>query len=736
MVKLLNQGSNYVDKPYRILNIIVIVYCERASPLPQGKLYRISITIYNSLHQKMKQLLLLAAFFAVVFGHSQTIEIDSLAVQLAYQKQDSSKVVTSIHLIKALYKTEAYTKALMYISETEQLSQSINYPKGVAEANYYKALIYTHRNDYFNALDHFNKSRKIYQELKDTLGVAKVSNSIGLVEIKRGNYSIGLANSLSAIRIFEELNLNDELSFAYNNLAEAYYNTNQFDKALEFNLKTRRIRERLQDSAGIKQSTKNIAQLYSRRKEHRKAIEYYEAVLAMLNPETDQDLRGEVLPRIGEEYLKFKAYDKANDYLVEGLKYNRDINNKEGILRALNSMGALNLEQNRTRNAETLIYEAHELAKTAGNNQELLKNYQLLMTLDSTKGRYQNAYRWQREYFNLKQQLEFENQPQLSDNIESTEASFATTDKDLLSAPTDDESPSSTKQVKNLQLLSYVLIVGFLGVLTVLLLIYLKRKNTITYTQELEEKNKQIQLQNDAILEQSHHLEETNKVKDRLFSIVSHDLKDSISSIKGFLDLLKEDSISREEFNELIPELSENANNASLLLFNLLNWSKSQMQNLEPKPELFNIQDIFHSKLNLVDQKIEQKRIVVIDESQREFIYADKSMVEIIIQNLITNAVKFSRVGDIVTVSNRDVGGKSLICVEDTGVGIAKENLGKLFQNNNFTTVGTQNEKGTGLGLTICRELVELNQGRIWVESTPNAGTKFYVELPKVKTES
>ncbi|MBJ7881284.1 tetratricopeptide repeat-containing sensor histidine kinase [Gelidibacter salicanalis] len=685
----------------------------------------------------MKRLIALAAFFAVFYGHSQTREIDSLAIQLAYQKQNSSKVDTSIHLIKALYKAEEYQKALLYISETEQLSLSTNYPKGVAEANYFKALIYAKKNDYFNAIDHFNKSKKIYQQLKDTLGIAKVSNSIGLVEIKRGNYSTGLVNSLSAIRIFEERNLYEDLSLAYNNLAEAYYNTNQVDKALEFNLKALRVSERLQDSTGIKMSTKNIAELYSKRKEHRKAIDYYEDVLAMINLQTDQSLKGEVLPRIGEEYLNIKAYDKASEYLAEGLKYNRAINDSEGILRALNSIGSLNLKQNKTRLAERQIYEAHELAKSAKNQEELLKNYKLLMTLDSSKGRFQNAFRWQREYFNLKQYLELENQPQIPINTDSIEESLSTeAENEALYMPSGDKGSNNTKQVKNLQLLSYALIVGFLGVLTFLLLIYLKRKNTIKYTRELEEKNAQIQLQNDAILEQTHHLEEINKVKDRLFSIVSHDLKDSISSIKGFLDLLNEDSISREEFNELIPELSENANNASLLLFNLLNWSKSQMQSLQPKPELFNIQDIFHSKLNLVDQKVEQKRIVVIDESQEDFIYADKSMVEIIIQNLLTNAVKFSRVGDIITVSNRDVGGKSLICVEDTGVGISKENLSKLFQNNNFTTVGTQNEKGTGLGLTICKELVELNNGRIWVESTPNVGTKFYVELPKVKVEN
>ena len=682
----------------------------------------------------MKRLIALAAFFAVLSGHSQTKKIDSLAIQLAYQKQDSSKIDTSIQLIKTLYNAQDYQKALLYISETEQLSLDLSYRKGIAESNYYKALIYAVKNDYYNAIDHFNKAKKLFSDLNDPIGIAKVSNSIGLIEIKRGNYSTGLVNSLAAIKIFETRNRYEDLSAAYNNLAEAYFKTNQIDKALEFNMKALNVKERIHDTTGIKISTKNIALLYSERKEHRKAIEYYDAVLALIDPESDQDLRGDILPRIGEEYLKFNDFDKAAEYLVEGLKYNRQTKNKEGMLRALNSIAYLNLQKKNTRLAENQIYEAHELAKQINNPEELVKNYKLLMALDSTKGKYQQAYQWQREYYTLKRHLDSENQPKLSINTDIID--------DIIENNSIAETPNAaipiinnTNQVKNLKLLSYGLIAAFLTVLTFLLLIYLRRKSSIKYTQELEEKNTQIQLQNDAIMKQKIHLEEINNVKDRLFSIVSHDLKDSISSIKGFLDLLKEDSISKEEFEELIPELSENANNASLLLFNLLNWSKSQMQNLKPRPDHFNIQDVFYDKLNLVEQKIEQKRIVVIDETQREFVYADKSMVEIIIQNLITNAVKFSRVGDIITISNKERDGKSVICVEDSGVGISKENLKRLFQNNNFTTVGTQNEKGTGLGLTICKELVELNHGRIWVESTENVGTKFLVELPKTNME-
>lgn len=675
-----------------------------------------------------QQLTILTALLFALFVPAQNEQVDQLILDIAFQTKDSAKVDSSIKLIEALYKAEDYKKALLYIDQTQQLASKINYTKGNAEANYYRALIYSDKNDYFNALDNYNKSRNFYTQLNDTLGIAKVSNSIGLIEIKRGNYSTGLKNSLSAIAIFEKRNLRDELSKAYSNLAEAYHLTNQIEKALEFNQKALKVRTQLGDSTGMKLSTKNIALLYSKRKEHRKAIEFYEQTLSLLNPKTDQDLRGEILPRIGYEYLQFREYDKATNYLLEGLEYNRETKNQEGILISLNAIGNLNIEQNKLKLAEIQLAEALTIAEQTNNKNELLKNYRLQIALDSTRGFYQNAFNWQRKYFNLKETLTAERQPQ---TFEETENSTAESILDSSITNETDHITSKSEIDKKYEIATYLLGIGLLIALISLFVTGTQYNKAKQAQIGLAAKNKQLTEHNAVILEQTQHLEEINKVKDRLFSIVSHDLKDSISSIKGFLDLLKEDSITKEEFNELIPELSENANNASLLLYNLLNWSKSQMQNLEPKPELFNIQEVFQTKINLIEQKAEQKRLAVIDESQRDHVYADRSMIEIVIQNLLTNAVKFSRVGDVITVSSQDFGDKVRLSVEDTGVGISKENMDKLFKNDAFTTIGTKNEKGTGLGLTICKELVELNNGKIWVESTPNVGSKFFVELPK-----
>ena len=684
----------------------------------------------------MKQLLTLAVCLTTLFIFSQNEKIDQLTVQVAYQKQDSTKVDMSLMLINELYASEDYSKALLYVNKTSKLSEHLNYTKGLAESSYFRALIYTERNDYFNAIDNYNRSRKHYLQIGDTLGVAKVSNSIGLIEIKRGNYAVGLKNSLSAIEIFEKQDLKGELSSAYNNLAEAYFKTNQIDKALDFNFKALDIRKNINDTKGIKASTKNIADLYSSRKEHRKAIEYYEKVLEVLNPETDQDLRGEILPKLGSEYLRFNEYDKASTYLVEGLKYNREQGNDEGILRALNAVGNLNLQKRKVKLAELQLNEAYAIAEKIDNKTELLENYRLHIALDSTRGYFQNAFFWQNKYFDLKEKLAEIDQPVFPTEVKPLDLSET---NNAIEADLNTVKPKTNEELSwfNNSLAMYGTLAVLAVLLSLLLFSWLKTKK---YKDALVIKNNKLeqeQERNDAILKQTHHLEEVNQVKDKLFSIVSHDLKDSISSIKAFLDLLREDSISQEEFNDLIPELSENANNASALLFNLLNWSKSQMQNLEPTPELFNMQEVFHNKMALVEQKVEDKRIVLIDESQRDFVYADKSMIEIVIQNLITNAVKFSRTGDVITVSNQDVNGKALICIEDTGVGISRENINKLFNaNKNFTTVGTKNEKGTGLGLTIAKDLVELNSGRIWVESTQNVGSKFFIELPKAAKQA
>jgi len=686
----------------------------------------------------MKKLLSLIVFLFVFIGFSQTKEVDSLTIQLAFQNSDTTKIKTSLLLVKSLYKEKEFNKALKYISQTEKLSNKLNYQDGIAEITYYKALIYAYKDDYINARDNYLKAKELFITLNDTLNIAKVNNSIGLNEIKRGNYNKGLQYSLLALKEFEKRNLKHELRSAYECLAKAYYSIDNIDKAIEFYSKTLEIERQINNGDGSLEALKILAELYSKRKEHRKSIDYYERVLRF-TPLDNDSLRGEILPKLGGEYLQFNDFEKSLEYLIEGLRLNRSLNNQHGILVSLNNLGSLNLQRNFLRYAEIQLLEAKDIASSINDKEEQLKNFGLMKSLDSTNRRFDRAYVWQREYYQLQNEL---NNASKKPYVEPEESNLIDNilTEDIIDSKLNinqaEESENTQKDFDRLRIIFYALLGAIAILSTFLVLIYLKRNNRLEYTRELEEKNKRIEIQNEAILEQTKHLEDINKVKDKLFSIVSHDLKDSLTSIKGFVDLLKDGSLTQEEFKSLIPELSENANNASLLLFNLLNWSKSQMQSLEPSPSLFDLQEVFEDKINLLEQKLEKKGIILRDKSLRDFVYADRSMVEIIIQNLLTNAIKFSKEGDTITIANHISNGKSVISISDTGVGISKENQKKLFSNASYTTIGTQNEKGTGLGLTICKELVELNLGKIWVESDLNVGTTFYVELPKSNPQS
>ena len=684
----------------------------------------------------MRRIITLLIMLSISIGFSQTDEIDKLALELAFQEQDSLKVETSLKLIRALYDISDYERALEYILKSEKLSNNINYKKGIAEITYFKSLIYAQKDDYINAVSGYNKSKALFNSLNDTLSVAKVNNSIGLIEIKRGNYNKGLQFSLAAIAELEKRNLVKDLNLAYSNLANAYYNINLFEKATEFYLKAVSVQNKLNDNKGINESHSKLAELYSKKKEHRKAIEYYEKVLKSSESNNDS-IRGQIFPKLGGEYLMFNDYNKATKYLIQGYNINTRTKNKAGLLLALNSLGDLNLRQGRLNIAEKQLLEAGEIAKSLNNKTELLRHYKLMKSLDSTIRRFDRAFVWQREYYELNNSLKkaiykpnaSNEKPidyELNNNLENKPEVINTSNSATLA-----DNVETNKKLDKYKFIAYALLAALIVVSALLILVYLKRNSNIKYTQELEEKNVKIELQNVAFSEQTKHLENVNNVKDKLFSIVSHDLKDSLSSINGFIDLLKDGSLSREEFDNLIPELSENANNASLLLFNLLNWSKSQMQSLEPKPSLFDIQEVFESKVKLVEQRMENKGITLVDHSLRDFAYADRSMFEIVVQNLLANALKFCKNGDTITISNHISNGTCIVSVADTGIGISKENLGKLFNDSSYTTIGTDNEKGTGLGLSICKELVELNDGKIWVESTQGQGSTFYVQLPK-----
>jgi CheY-like chemotaxis protein len=229
-------------------------------------------------------------------------------------------------------------------------------------------------------------------------------------------------------------------------------------------------------------------------------------------------------------------------------------------------------------------------------------------------------------------------------------------------------------------------------------------------------------------------LQKANASKDKLFSIIAHDLRSPFASLMGFSELVINciDDYTREEILENMIMIKKSSDSVYALLENLLAWSRLQQGIMkQQKTEIF-INRIVENNAHLFLTHAEQKQITLKNAIPQPLkAYADYHMIDTVIRNLISNALKFTDHGGTITLSAHRNEREVEIAIADTGIGMSEEDLAKLFQiDDKFTTEGTEGERGTGLGLGLCKELVEKNDGKIWVESTPGRGSTFRFSLP------
>jgi signal transduction histidine kinase len=245
----------------------------------------------------------------------------------------------------------------------------------------------------------------------------------------------------------------------------------------------------------------------------------------------------------------------------------------------------------------------------------------------------------------------------------------------------------------------------------------------------LQETNKQL-----TISEQE--LKKINLTKDKFFSIIAHDLKGPLNSLTGLLQLLIKyaDSFSKEELKDFGKNMNKSVNNLLDLLENLLRWSQAQSGTIEYCPEEINLLELADSTIHLLAPSAASKDISIsLNIHKHLAVFADKNMVSFTIRNLLSNAIKFTRNGGTVSVYASATNEQVEISIADTGIGMSEQDLAKLFKIDKcYTTNGTANEIGTGLGLILCNEFIEKNQGKITVESSLNEGTIFRFYLPVV----
>ncbi|KAI7273313.1 hypothetical protein KC345_g7038 [Hortaea werneckii] len=228
-------------------------------------------------------------------------------------------------------------------------------------------------------------------------------------------------------------------------------------------------------------------------------------------------------------------------------------------------------------------------------------------------------------------------------------------------------------------------------------------------------------------------LSELNAFKDRMFSVVAHDIRDPLAVLVNLMELLEEEiQAEREDHEELIHEMGQQIENTFALVEVLLDWFRSQREGMVFNPIQRDLGSAVQASLRLLRLRSDTKQIQMISEIPEEtYVYADKEMLDLIIRNLLSNAIKFTYGGGCIRLKAERRERHMVIAVSDTGGGISPEQADTLLHDDSrISMAGTSGERGVGLGLTLCREFVQLNGGELWFDSIPSRGSTFYFSLP------
>jgi two-component system sensor histidine kinase/response regulator len=281
-------------------------------------------------------------------------------------------------------------------------------------------------------------------------------------------------------------------------------------------------------------------------------------------------------------------------------------------------------------------------------------------------------------------------------------------------------------------------------------LLLIKNENS-RFQQQSQEKNFQLRRSNLKILrhkadiaekagllqEQTHQLTELNSLKNKLFSIIAHDLKNPLYALRNLFRNIQRYELPGDEIKMLIPDMVNELSYTTGLMENLLQWAKSQMYAEAVKPQLLDISKITQEVLQLLHLQAEAKHIYIRSKLERPvFVYADKDMINLVLRNLLSNAIKFTPEEGTISIDAREMRSHIEVFVKDTGMGISEEVIQKLMvEDVYYTTKGTEGEAGTGLGLMLCKEFLSKNGGRMNVQSEPGKGSTFSFTLPKGQQE-
>lgn len=664
--------------------------------------------------------------FAQIITNNKSVSADSLEVKLilADDQQKMQLLLTLSELYLERNPDQALNRAKQALTMARRLNDKRS--EAIALKNTGNSLRYL-LSDYEAALDYCFKALKIAEEGDYKLEQAEILRLIGDIYHEVGNSYKAIEHYMQALALAESLSLHPEVVHVLNNIGRVYANLGNDQKAVEYHKKALSTSKNNEYVRGVAASNYWLALIYTQVGNLDLALEKQHIALALRQNLQDSEGQALCYLAIGKIYHLKTDYDKALKQISSAYQLYGQIGDTYGRAVALNQLGSIHIDKKEYEQAINYLKLALNFGEQLNNKKIIRDSYEYLYNCYAGLRDYEQALRYKDLFIAIsdfiygeeseRRMAELQNRFE----IEQKESEIAVLKKD--------------RQLRDLALQEQANFRNFLIILLVLisvifaLVLYLYRNH--------RRSNLQLKAVNEQINSQNGELQELNATKDKFFSIISHDLKGPLNSLTSFAGLLinHTEALSKDEIKMLATDLDKSLKNLLSLLNNLLEWSRSQTGNLDIKAEPLDVRDLVYANAELLQRMAENKEIALRTRVPAGLTgFADKNQMNTVLRNLISNALKFTEKGGHVDVEVNEWKDAIEVAVKDSGVGMSKEVLAKLFKiEHKYSTNGTANETGTGLGLMLCKEFVERSGGMINVESTEGKGSTFRFTIPKHK---
>jgi two-component system, sensor histidine kinase and response regulator len=641
---------------------------------------------------------------------------------LTVTKQDNnpSKKVEALLLISDHYSSFYPDSALLYANQALQIASQYKVTGGLVHTYYAFETIYLNNKNIAKAREYLTKGLTYSDKQNYIDGKVEGYMHYSMFYQMLGKNDSMMFCSLYALELSKKSkNLEIQAGVAHD-IGNIYSYQGDYDKALYYcNLaldKWTGIGHK--NIAGI---LSDIGNIYFNKKDFSNALKFYKRAYENAGKNNDALAYGYSLNNIGLVYFSIDSIDTAIKYYKLAIEYYKIDLIKMGIANSESNLGQAYLRQKKYDISITHSLISLDLSKQLDYKKGILDAFRLLADAEAGLNNYEMAWHYQKQASNYQDSL---NNLNLSKKITDYETKFEIERKDneykLLLANQQQQKAELKRQFEFTVFICIVLLL-FLIIAILSLIISAKRKRELRLMSNF----------NARILEQKRNLEEANEVKTQLFSIVSHDFKSPLASLNLFLSVLELGNISIEEIKELARELMNRMNITFSFIDNLLGWAQSQLKGYNPIPVKANPHDIVESSFDLYKKQAQTKGIQFLNNIDPAIrIITDDNMLKLVMRNLISNALKYSMPGGILEIYASKNDKALIISVKDNGIGITDEIKRKLFSSLKVNTIGTAEEPGTGLGLMLCKEFIEKNGGKIWVESEPGKGSTFSFSIP------